>query len=390
MRGKLLSLAPLVLATALAQVDVSVTREGPYWVRRTEASVSAAGVDVLRLITSGNVVVEGTDTARISYSIVSRVRAPGRDEAARQLSRVFGSGKRRGSALNLEFLPAAAEAVVREIRIRVPRQLSKSDIETYIGDIEARGLSGKLIARSGGGLIHADEIGNAVDAETAGGEIVIGSADGPVRCLSAAGSIRVGHAGGAVDLETAGGEVRVEDARDQVQARTAGGNVYVGNARGKVFAYSGGGLIEVRNAQGLVVAENGGGPIHVGAARHVKCESAGGTIRLKQISGMLHASTGSGNILAVLTGENGLTDSFLDTSYGDITVLIPSNLAVTVKAQNIPAGRTGRIVSDFPELTVRSHGAIGFTPSLAFGALNGGGPTLKISATGGSIFLRRR
>jgi hypothetical protein len=100
----------------------------------------------------------------------------------------------------------------------------------------------------------------------------------------------------------------------------------------------------------------------------------------------LNASTAAGSIVAELMAGNRIQDSTLTASAGDITVVISSKVPVTVFAQNVTGG--GRIVSDFPEIRMQPDMA-GAMPAVARGSLNGGGPTLRIVATGGTIYLRR-
>jgi hypothetical protein len=78
----------------------------------------------------------------------------------------------------------------------------------------------------------------------------------------------------------------------------------------------------------------------------------------------------------------------LSTNAGDITVLIPSNVALTIQATN-ETGGSGRIISDFAQVPVKTGGQSGMGPAVAEGALNGGGPLLRVNATGGTIYLRR-
>jgi hypothetical protein len=92
-----------------------------------------------------------------------------------------------------------------------------------------------------------------------------------------------------------------------------------------------------------------------------------------------------GSIVASLLGGK-LTDSFLATGNGDITVLIPSNLGVTIQAQNSMADTLRRIVSDFPAVQARRQG----TRVVAEGAVNGGGPLIQISGMGGTIFIKHQ
>jgi len=59
---------------------------------------------------------------------------------------------------------------------------------------------------------------------------------------------------------------------------------------------------------------------------------------------------------------------------------------VTVMARNATYGGARRIVSDFPAIAVKSAGAA----VIAEGTLNGGGPLVRISGSGGTIFIRRQ
>jgi DUF4097 and DUF4098 domain-containing protein YvlB len=197
----------------------------------------------------------------------------------------------------------------------------------------------------------------------------------------------VQNAGSSAWLETGGGEIVVHQAAGVVHAATGGGNIRIDHAGGAVFARTGGGLIQVQQAEGAVNAESSGGAIQVDAANGVRCESAGGAIRLRNVGGALHASANSGNILAQLVAGHPFADSLLSTNAGDITVFIPSNLALTIQATN-ESGGSGRIISDFAQVRTQT-GAQPVGPAVAEGALNGGGPVLRVNAMGGTIYLRR-
>jgi len=67
-------------------------------------------------------------------------------------------------------------------------------------------------------------------------------------------------------------------------------------------------------------------------------------------------------------------------------VVIPSNIGVTIRAENQMADTMRRIVSEFREIQPRSIG----TRLVAQGPVNGGGPLLQISASSGTIFLKRQ
>jgi hypothetical protein len=79
----------------------------------------------------------------------------------------------------------------------------------------------------------------------------------------------------------------------------------------------------------------------------------------------------------------------LETSAGDITVYIASDVAINIHA-NVDLGNGHRITSDFPDIHVSSEGDQWGPKSLsAEGKLNGGGPVLKVRTTTGDICFRK-
>ena len=123
------------------------------------------------------------------------------------------------------------------------------------------------------------------------------------------------------------------------------------------------------------------------SAMGVKAEPGAGMVRVKAPSGPVTISAAAGSILAELLAGRRLQDSSLMAGAGDITILIPSNLAVTVMATTNTSG-PARIVSDFPEIRVNPT-ALFQAPIQAQGSINGGGPVLRLHASSGVIYLRR-
>lgn len=177
----------------------------------------------------------------------------------------------------------------------------------------------------------------------------------------------------------------VRRAEAGVRAQTGAGTVRVENAGGAVNAATGGGQIWIGSARGLVTAHNLAGPVRVGAAPAVSCNSGAGRVDLGDISGSVQVSTAIGSIEATLLGLRP-SESFLATGNGDIVVRIPSNVGVTILAQNELADTARRIVSDFPQIVPRMQG----TRVVAEGAVNGGGPVIRLSAVIGTIFIQRQ
>jgi len=377
----------LTVTAAFAQQS-TLTREGSYWVESVTGYAMAPPPVQLKVVARGNVKLEGDGGNQVVYTLTRRVQAGSEADARRLLARTVFQTRTLGGWVYLEY-QAPDNRVIPELAVRAPGQLRRASIETAWGSLHLRGLVAEVDAATGGGPITADQIGGALTVKTGGGVVDIGSVGGVLRANTGGGGIRVRQVGGESWLDTAGGEIHVENAGGPVHASTGGGNVQIDRAESDVFARTNGGLIAVNEAGGEVKAESAAGGIRVSSAKGVRCESAAGAIRLHQVSGELKAVTAIGSILAELNGRE-LLDSVLSTTSGDITVWIPSNLAVTVQALNEAMGQRGRIVSDFAEIKVAAGAGVHRGRTVATGALNGGGPTLKLAAAQGTIYLRRR
>lgn len=388
MRVRYVSFAPALLLAAWAQSDSPITREGNYWVQTVSGSAQLQGAELLRVSTRGAITLQGEDRADIAYTLKKRVRASTQESARAALSRCAVKTSRQGawSTLVVSF-PNHQQESSADLRLSVPRKLRDVEVESEGGALEARELEGSLKADTGGGSVLIDRIGGDLTVRTGGGEVRLGKIGRTVRCSSGGGSIVADSVGGEAGLSTGGGEIQIREARGPVRANTGGGNIRVDRAGGPVTASTGGGLIDVGQADGPVAAETGSGSIKVGAAKGVRCESGAGAIQLLGVYGRLRAATGMGSILAELAAGKLLEDSVLSTASGDITVFIPSNLAVTIQALTDSPGFR-KFISDFPEIRLEAGSRGGRAE--AQGSLNGGGPLLKLTVSEGTIYLRRQ
>lgn len=375
----------LALVAAGAGCAQTVERDGLDWVATHTGVASTSGMSRLRVEARGLVVVRGGDGNQISYRVRNRVRAVSQDDARRVFElvrpQVRGSGGTVVVAVPIRDLP-----VVTELEVRVPTGVRLAEVANELGDVILRDLPADVDVLTGAGRVDADHLAGRLSARTGGGEIRLGHIGGTVRAMTGAGAIQARHVGANSRLETRAGEIFIDQAAADVYASTGAGNVQVIRAGGSVDAYTVGGLIRVMEAGGTVTADNGGGITRVGSARGVRCESTRGAIRLAGVTGELMATTGLGNIFAELLAGHAILNSILETGGGDITVTIPSNLSVTVRAIS-ESGRMGSIVTEFPEIRLQRSGSGGH--AVATGALNGGGPVLKVAAARGVVYLRR-
>ncbi|MCE5309799.1 MAG: hypothetical protein LLG20_19365 [Acidobacteriales bacterium] len=381
-------LLPLLVAGLYARSDAPVAREGRYWVQTIVGSHPAGARDRLRISTRGRIKLQGGASSGVAYTVKKRVDASSRGEAERLLREVrIDVGSQSGLHLSLAF--PRRQNVWADVYVTAPRTLAESHLESEAGGVEAYDMAGAVVAESAGGRIQMDRVGGPITARTGGGDIRFGRVGASVRCLTAGGAVRADHLGGESWLETAGGEIYLGEAMAPVHVSTAGGNIRVSKAASYVDARTAGGLIEVFAAGGPVSAESSGGSITVNSARGVRCETAAGAISMRSVQGALRASTGLGSVFAQLPPGARLEDSFLNTGSGDIVVVLPSNLAVTIRARSELIG-AGKIVSDFPEIRVDEAILTNARSAVAQGSLNGGGPLLRLATSGGVIYLRRQ
>jgi DUF4097 and DUF4098 domain-containing protein YvlB len=107
-------------------------------------------------------------------------------------------------------------------------------------------------------------------------------------------------------------------------------------------------------------------------------ETTNGKIEVTRCAGSLDASTTNGGIYAELTRVTKGQPLRFETTNGRIEVSVPSSLAV-----DLDAGTTnGSIRSDLPVTTTRT------SPNSLRGAINGGGTSLRMRTTNGSIAIR--
>jgi DUF4097 and DUF4098 domain-containing protein YvlB len=377
-----LRLLLLCLAPAIFAQESGISREGSYWVK-TITSSGAIRQSRLQVRTTGDISVSGTAQGSYSYTMKLRVKAANERQARERLGDLHVSAAARGDVFVLSTPPADVSS---EFRLQVPHSVKDISVITAGGGVELTDLSGVLKAETGGGGVRCDRIGGSLNVATAGGGISLGTIDGTVHCVTAGGGISASLIRGPAVFETGGGDIVVQEGLGLVQASTAGGGIKVMRAGSAVAASTAGGPIQIDRAAGRVNVKTSAGPIQVNSANNLQCESAGGPISLRNISGSLRASTLAGSISAALAASLPFTDSFVTTGSGDITVFIPSNLGITVRAENDAAHSLRRIVSDFPGIAVRLQG----NTVVAEGPVNGGGATLRIKGTGGTIYIRKQ
>jgi len=217
----------------------------------------------------------------------------------------------------------------------------------------------------------------------------VGTVNGEIGLHTGGGSIEVHQANGKLTAETGGGSIEIQSCAEGAGIETGGGSIAVRHCHGSVKVSTGGGSIELGDIGGPAEIDTGGGSIRVNSAQgNVHAETGGGGIELYGVPSA-QVETGAGGIVVKLVNTGGeRRDSRLETSAGDITVYIASDVAVSVRA-SVDLASGHHITSDFPDIHVRSEGDWGSKTLSAEGNLNGGGPTLKVHTTTGDINFKR-
>ncbi|BDC51934.1 hypothetical protein F183_A42490 [Bryobacterales bacterium F-183] len=368
-----------------------MVREGATWVQATTGAFPCAIRGSVKVVATGSVSVRGMSRDDCGFRIKQRVPATGSSEAAAR-SQMRGFEILSRSAVETSILtitPGEGSIAYLEIEIWVPYTMRETSVNTRFGALKALAVEGSLKMESGGGPVEADKIGGSAILRTAGGQMSIGSIGGALHCYSGGGYIHVQRVTSEAWCDTAGGDIKIGEVTGPLHLTTGGGNIEVIKAGANVSARSLSGIIDIQDAAGIVTAVARGGSIQIGNAKGARCEASGGAIKVRSQDGPLRLSTAIGNILAALVpgAAQRYEDSFLNSESGDVTLLIPSAFGVTIAAMNETPGMRGLIVSEFPEVRITRDG---MNPVRAEGAINGGGPLLRVSTASGNIFLKKQ
>jgi len=387
--SKAIAVLFLTLPLALAQQG-RIYGDGGNWTQEITGSLAAAR-NLRVKVDVGSVKVTGGFQSIIDYTIRNHSYSGSEDKARREFENYKINTYVRGDTawIVADWDGGRAHRFSGEFNISVPRNMDEVKIETEGGSISSTGIAGRVEAESGGGNIRFDDIGGSINAETGGGSIEVGTVASEVNLHTGGGSIKVNSAKGKIVAESGGGNVTVVSGAQGAELGTGGGSIHVDRCDGRVKASTGGGSIDLGDIAGPAEISTGGGSIRLNSAKGpVRAETGGGTIELWGVPSA-RAETGAGGIEAKFVPSSEKSDSSLETSAGDITVYLVSNVNLSIRA-SIEVANGHSIRSDFPEIRVTTEGGdYGPKTVTAEGSLNGGGPVLKVQTMTGDISFRR-
>jgi DUF4097 and DUF4098 domain-containing protein YvlB len=242
--------------------------------------------------------------------------------------------------------------------------------------------------QTGGGHLHIDDV-DMVRAETGGQDIDVGTVEGNGHFRTAGGTISVRYIGGNLDASTGGGGISLDKGMRNAVLESGAGDIYVTFCGGELKVKNGGGNLVLGDIGGPADIRTEGGNLRLRSAKgFVRAHTTAGDIELDGIPST-DASTEVGAITAKFTASSGQRrDSILQTSVGNITVYLPADLPVTVRASvALSAGHS--INSEIPGIHLASNSEKWAPTILAEGNINGGGPVLEVHAGNGNITFKK-
>jgi hypothetical protein len=184
-----------------------------------------------------------------------------------------------------------------------------------------------------------------------------------------------------LNLNTSGGNIGVASLRGDVRARTSGGNLDFARIDGEIDAGTSGGNITLEEGTARAKLHTSGGDIEVDrAGGPTEVSTSGGNVTLRSVAQLINASTSGGNVRATIT-EPITQDTVLGTSGGDVDVEVVKSAAF-----QLDASTSGGSVKATGLTITLEQGANG--KNKLVGAVNGGGPRLKLRTSGGDITVR--
>lgn len=186
-----------------------------------------------------------------------------------------------------------------------------------------------------------------------------------------------------LNLGTSGGDIEVASVKGDVRARTSGGDLKFARIEGDIDAGTSGGDITLLEGTARARLTTSGGDIEVDrAGGPTEVSTSGGDIELKSVAQLISASTSGGDVRAVITGPI-TQDTSLSTSGGEVKVEIAKGTGFQLDAST----SGGDVRADGLTITLEKGGS---GKNKLVGAVNGGGPRLKLRSSGGDIKVTSR
>jgi len=199
-----------------------------------------------------------------------------------------------------------------------------------------------------------------------------------LRSESGSGDQVVGGIAGPADASSGSGSVRLSKIGGETHARTGSGDIELNEIHGAAKAIAGSGSIRAIGIAGALSASSGSGSVKFEqtAAGDVEIGTGSGDVEIKGAKGAVKVQTGSGSI----TAQGDPTGDWrLHTGSGDVSVELSQQASF-----NLVARTSSGSIDTNREIAVQGK----LSPRELQGKVGGGGPTVELSTSSGSIQIR--
>jgi DUF4097 and DUF4098 domain-containing protein YvlB len=199
-----------------------------------------------------------------------------------------------------------------------------------------------------------------------------------LRSESGSGDQTVDGIAGPLDSNSGSGNVKLSNIGNETYARTGSGSIELNSIHGNARATAGSGGIRAIGINGGLTASSGSGNVELEqtAAGEVEIGTGSGDVQIKGATGAVKIQTGSGKIVAQ---GNPTADWQLRSGSGNVTVELPQQAAF-----NLVARSSSGNIDTTREIAVQGR----LSPRELQGTVGGGGPTVALSTSSGSIDIR--
>jgi DUF4097 and DUF4098 domain-containing protein YvlB len=249
-----------------------------------------------------------------------------------------------------------------------------ADIQKYVSEIEANPP-----IEQNGNTIHIGRIENENWKHniSISYELVV-PAQTKLVSQSGSGSERIDGIAGPLEARSGSGSLKISNIGNEVQAHTGSGEVELSNVKGGAKLSAGSGSISAKGIAGGLNASSGSGSISLEqtAPGDVEIQTGSGSVEVTGANGSVKAQTGSGGISVA---GNPAGEWTLHSGSGDVAVKLPPQASFDLVAHT----GSGSIDSN-REIAVQGK----ISPRELNGKVGGGGPTVELSTSSGTIEIR--
>lgn len=293
-----------------------------------------------------------------------------------------------------------------DFEIRVPSETSLQ-LGSSSGDLALSDVTGSMKLQTVSGNIRVEEVNGAMSVESSSGDVtLVGLADAGdmlVKTVSGDAELR-DVTSDSLTAQTSSGNFTLTGLRDagDVEVKTVSGDVKLRDVEGdSLTVHTSSGKIQMDEGtlSGALDLETTSGNVTVLGIRAADCRlvSSSGSLALEGCTGRLDMRTVSGDIevengkeveLAIETssGQVRFSGSLytpgehqVQSVSGDVRLVLPADAAFDLNIETT----SGSIQTEFPVTMTQ------FEKRHVAGAVNGGGPPLRISTSSGDVTLER-